>query len=221
MNSNLLFLYPSFSDEDLSVIKKYIREGDWIVFSGLNNDSIRRASSFKSERPDITVCVGFNSIYQIENLTAQLPANIDYVAYDYEKALSPEFTRDMLQSIEFFDRARNIANEYGKKLIITPGYFEEWDYGEVAKHTDAINIQTQMVILREPAMFEPVVKNLVNQIKTESPDTILFIQVSLLRFSVEDNYYYIKKVENSGIDGVVVWYSSEQIDQLKDFFKIK
>lgn len=204
---------------DIDQLKPFLRSGDILVFPISQYSNVR---PIKSEVIGLSLATGGTSISSLVSGITNIPSDIDYVTYDYEKGHTPEWTRDQAISISYFDQLHSLVDVSGKKLIITPAWVwnPNFDWGEIAKHTDVLLVQVQNFQTNAdvPNEIKPstlginlsqVTKLIVSEVRLKSPSTKIYLQFG---FDVTDNpdniINDINTVKNSGIDGVALWYNA-------------
>ncbi len=241
-NYHLVFMLQSSSSQstftsNLDLFSKFLKPGDYLFLMGgprVNPSTIlQQTNNARSILPLGVNVYSLKMFFNIDDLKlslSTLPKDFDYIGYDYEKGpgYSPEFTTNEATSISFFDQGEaavkqyNVATGSNAKFIVYPPYGElhksGWDWGQISKHMDAINIQMQSFLLNTG--FKDIVSNTVNQIKQESPNGQLFIQVSLApgKGTVEDNINAINAIKDLPIDGILVFYDNDQTVDLEQLF---
>ncbi len=104
--------------------------------------------------------------------------------------------------------------------MVTPPYGElqnaNWDWGQISKHMDTINMQMQGSI--QASNYQDLVTNVVSQIRQGSPHTEAFVQVSISRYPVSDNVNAINTLKALPIDGILVFYQNTQTSDLQQLF---
>lgn len=210
-------------NRDIDTVRPYLRRGDIVVFPA---ESYASVSKMKAWSQGIEIGTGGTSIERLLPGIKKIPADVEYVTYDYEPDFTQEFTPDQSESIGFFSRLKDEANKNGKRLVIVPVYAlgQEWDWGEVAGSTDILVVQVQNFQrgFEGPDSLKPesigmnlreVTDNLVLQTKSKSPDTKLYLQMGLsFGSSSKDILLDIEDVNNSGIDGITIWHNPTTSD---------
>lgn len=222
---------------NLKIFKKNLRDGDYLFISGRPSSAVTVLQKTEQSKPlfnsriHVDSAIFYDRIDDMVNTVPKLPKGIDFIVYDYEKGTnySSEFTSNESTSIGFFDQARNTVIRYDKdsgsnaKLIVTPPYGEllhsGWNWGLAAKHMDVIDMQVQS-LLKNPSLMKSSVSNIVGQIKETSSNTLIFVQLSLIktRGSVQDNVLAINLFENQSINSILIWYGVNQTSDLERFF---
>jgi len=177
----------------------------------------------------------YDKIVDLTKQVPNLPKGVSYVFYDYENGtkFSPEFTTNETKSIGYFDQAEKKVHQYNAKtagsakLLVAPSYGElkkaNWDWGLAAKHIDAIDIQFGGYT-KYPSLFL-YAPQVVAQIRQESPNTPVFIQLSLLprkstpQITANDIY----TLDGKGVNNFLPYYnqtSSVQSTTLQQFFSL-
>lgn len=232
--AKLVFLLGNNPNTDrlLDLFAANLLEGDYLLVGGTTPQVpwvLQETEEAKRRvKPGVNVFswVGYVAIQELEASVPNLPKEINWIVYDYEggPGFSPEFTRDQATSISFFDRGRKVANANGFKFMVTPPYGQlrnaNWDWGEVAKHMDGIDIQFQ-AFLQNLDILEQEVKKVVGQIAEKSPTTLTFVQLSVVptRGTPQDNIDAIQRLENEKqIAAFLIFYSPPQIELLTEFF---
>jgi hypothetical protein len=105
------------------------------------------------------------------------------LAYGLEtsKSTPAEEWQDLLGSTQ---KARAIADEYGKLLLMAPGFrlmSENWDtYPAMAALADIWILQTQRLQIHPPgSVYRQEVERVVSQIRAGNPDIIIWAQITL------------------------------------------
>ncbi len=219
----------SQTTEMMDVIKKYGRDGDVILARVVPldgpcppNDKIK---STKDMFPNMEIAVLFNSIADIKRCGGSIGAT-DYLGLDYEPSSAtekhdPSYTTNQQLTIIHFDEARSVASSFGKKFMVTPPYIApdrigvrqgNWNYGEIAKHTDLLDIQMQG-FMSKPATYLKNAKSVNTQVN--GVDVILIMQTSLTRGTVDQNIQVIKGLQQlQNIDGVLIFHKAWHINDL-------
>ena len=230
---------PSYYSENLQLFTKYLKPDDILFITGSPR---AHASKVLQQTQDAKALIGAGvKVYSLQfyfkitdlvgNVT-KLPKGLDYIGYDYEKGnlYSPEFTTNETTSISYFDQAQTAVKQYNTatrsdaKFIVTPPYGElknaNWEWGQAAKHMDTINMQMQG-LLHDPN-YHDLVTTVVSQIRQGSPDTQLFVQVSIspARGTVQDNVNAIGILKTLPIDGILVFYQNTQTSDLQQLFTL-
>lgn len=220
------------ADRLLELFATNLLDGDYLLVGGTPWQVpwvLQKAGEARRRvKPGVNVFswVGYVAITELEASVPNLPREIDWVVYDYEggPGFSPEFTRDQATSVSFFDRGHKMANASGFKFMVTPPYGQlrtaNWDWGEVAKHMDGIDIQFQ-AFLQDLNLLENEVPKVVAEIAAKSPTTLTFIQLSVVptRGTLEDNITAIQRFENNRqIAAFLMFYSPLQVELLAEFF---
>lgn len=217
--TNLPLMIPILNDEnpdsELTVIKKFLKSGDILVFPP---QLYQKVTQIQKEITDIELGTGGTSTQNLLPGISRIPPNVKYVTYDYEPDFTPEWTDDQKKSIELFTQLHEETKKYNKKLVIVPVYHfgQDWDWGEVAKHTDVLVVQVQNYQKggKFPAQFIPneslteITKKLVKQVDAKSPTTKLYLQIGFAFGSKPNDVISdINEITNLGIDGFTLWYN--------------
>lgn len=221
------------ADQLLDLFVTNLREGDYLLIGSETTAQIpwvlqKTQEAERRVRRGVHVFswIGYMTISELEAGVPSVPKEIDWIVYDYEggPGFSPEFTQNQTTSISFFDRGRRIANDNGFQFVVTPPYGQlrnaHWDWGEVARHMDGINIQFQ-AFLQNLDILEQEVKKVARQIAGKSPNTLTFIQLSVVpgRGTPQDNIHAIQRLESEKqIAAFLIFYSPSYIELLSEFF---
>jgi len=219
IKTELPLMIPILNIEDpqseIKLVKKFLKPGDIFIFPPtLYSD----ATKLKNEIAGLELGTGGISFDVLKEGISRIPSNVKYVTYDYEPDFTPEWTDDQSKSIEYFSQLHAEAKKYEKKLVIVPVYYYglNWDWGEVAKHTDILLIQVQNYQRggNFPEKYIPdeslidITKKLVKQIDEKSPNTQLFLQIGFAFGSQPlDVLQDINDVTELGIDGFTLLYN--------------
>ena len=230
---------PSFYSDNLQLFAKYLKPDDILFITGSPRAHASKvlqqtqvAKSLVSAGVKVYSLQFYFKITDLVGNATKLPKGLDYIGYDYEKGnlYSPEFTTNETTSISYFDQAQAAIKQYNTatgsnaKFIVTPPYGElknaNWDWGRAAKHMDTINMQMQG-LLHDPN-YHDLVTTVVSQIRQGSPDTLLFVQVSIspARGTVQDNVNAISILKTLPIDGILVFYNNVQTSDLQQLFTL-
>ncbi len=222
ITTNLSFIIPVLNkedpDNDINVIKNFLRPNDIVVFPVQN---YKQVSALKMEISGLKIATGGTSVENILPAITRIPSDVDYVTYDYERNWTPEWTPDQNASIGYFDQLHDKVSLSGKKLIIVPAYVfgQKWDWGEVAKHTDILIVQVQnfQTNAQVPDVIKPsslgidleeVTKKIVKEVREKSPSTKIYLQFGFEVTSDPKNILTdINTVKDLGIDGITLWYN--------------
>lgn len=223
--SNLRFTFFSF---DSQLIQTYGRAGDFIlmvptssVSTGCGGYDLGLISSMKSQFPTLLTIVTYDSLSSMRSCVGSLPSSVDYIGYDFEPGLCPEFTTNQTVASQLFDQAYGVAHKSGMKLIIAPAYHpiqSLWNWGEVARHADALNVQLQS-LTNDTQLYQSVTDQIAGQVAKSSPNTILLVQMSLLRATVQEDIQLYNAVASSGINGIVLYHSTAQSSLVQSFLQ--
>ncbi len=208
---------PNVQDQ-LQTLKPYLRDGDIIVAPP---SVIDKVSVLQQEIPGLQIGTGGVNVQKILPTIATFPSNVNYVTYDYEKSSGPDFSKDQTTAIGYFDQLYQEAHKDGKKLVIVPVWLngQDWDWGEVAKHTDILLVQVQN--FQTGANFPPqltsqglgidlggVTKKIIDEVHAKSPSTKIYLQFGFkYGSSADDVIRDIKTVKNIGADGINLWFN--------------
>lgn len=227
--------------DNIPVLENNLNSGDYVfVNTPLGDDSnaqsiLQEAADIKSKvKPGVHVytLVWYSKIDDIESRVANLPKGIDYIIYDFEKNpnFTPEYTNDQQQAIALYDRAAKVAHANGFKLMVTPTYGDikagsaisrGWDWGEVATHMDALNIQFQGYFrLANADTISNDMSNIMQDISKKSPNTLAFVQLSLTPVggTSDQNVNAIHALNQKGIHNFLIFYAGpQQTQNLQDF----
>ena len=214
----------------ISQLKPYLNSGDVI---DLRPTQISYASELKSQL-GVQVAIAGQTTINVDQLKSQAPTwsldNVDIIAYDFEKATVPDFSTDQSTAISKFSQAYQIAHSLNKKLWINPAWQggwqsdgTQWDWGEVAKNTDILCLQTpnletgarQFGKNTHGMTLEQAVSSVVQQVKAKAPNTKVFFQFGAgtgqtTQQAIDD----INKIKSLGIDGVFIFPQSGRTDFL-------
>src|SRR6267143_865640 len=241
---NLMFLLkadsPQYS-QDMQLFSQFLESGDYLLIHDSTTQlptTIQQAQVAQSMvKPGVIVAptVMYDKIVDLTKQVPNLPKGVSFVFYDYENGtkFSPEFTTNETKSIGYFDQAENVVHQYNAKtagsakLLVAPSYGElkkaNWDWGLAAKHIDAIDIQFGGYT-KYPSLFL-YAPQVVAQIRQESPNTPVFIQLSLLprkstpQITANDIY----TLDGKGVNNFLPYYnqtSSVQSTTLQQFFSL-
>jgi hypothetical protein len=167
------------------------------------------------------------------SLPPGLPPEVAWLAYDYEACdpkpmpcgFSPEFTIDQGRSTAYFDRAREQAHGANLRLLILPSYGElkdaakPWDWGEVAQHTDAIDLQLQS-LERSSDSVGAEVELVTEEMKGQSTPLLVQLSLNPRRGTPADVLGSLSRVEgigSSGVEGVLIHYLPQSLEPLAEF----
>ena len=218
-NTKLPLMLPILNIEDpdseLKILKKFLKPGDIFVFPF---KLYEKATQIQKEIPGLELGTGGISIDSLLPGVSRLPGNVKYLTYDYEPDFTPEWTDDQTKSIEFFSKLHAETKKHNKKLVIVPVYHygQDWDWGEVAKHTDVLVVQVQNYQRggNFPPQYIPdeslshITEKMIKQIEEKSPDTKLYLQIGFAFGSQPDELLQdINDVTELGIDGFTLWYN--------------
>ena len=223
-HSSLVFMIPILDVDnpqyDIQLLKPYLRPNDIVVFPiGLYNN----VDPLKKQINGLNLATGGTSLKNLSSRISSIPTDIDYVTYDYERGHTPEWTSDQATSISYFDKLHLITTQNNKKLVIVPAWVfnPNFDWGEVAKHTDILVVQVQNFQTNAqgiPDVIKPtslgidlkgVTQLIVNQVHAKSPSTKIFLQFGFdVTNNPDDIAADVKTVKNLGIDGVTLWYNA-------------
>ncbi|MDZ7268322.1 MAG: hypothetical protein ONB48_11380 [candidate division KSB1 bacterium] len=222
-----------FADSLLKIFADHLLPGDYLLVGGPDSQAqwaISKANEAQSRiKTGVRVLswAGYVAIDELEARVPRLPQSLDWVVYDYEGGpeFSPEFTRDQQASLGFFERGQQVSRRHGFQFMVTPPYGQlrgaNWDWGRVARFMEAITLQFQ-AFLQDEQLLETEVRNVVGQIREASPQTLTFIQLSIVpeRGTVEDNLRAIRRLEDeTQISAFLIFYRPDQSDLLRDFFR--
>ena len=205
-------------ERDISIIKPYLRSNDIVVFPP---GAYKYVKELKNEIDGLKIGTGGISIDPLLKGIKKIPSDIDYITYDYEPDFTPEFTSEQDKSIELFKQLYGEVKKYDKGLIIVPVYVygKDWDWGEVAKHTDIIIVQVQNFQrgFIGPEEFKPtnigmdlkaVARELIAEIRAKAPDTKIYLQMGFTYGpSADDLFADIQDIKDLDIDGIALWYN--------------
>jgi len=234
-------IIPLYGEEQFTLAARYLRPGDMVVVypprpeleaSGQPQDPahwIERAERFKAEFPKVETIFNFDGIDQMREWTPKLPAAVDWVSYDYERwQTTPEYSAQQSEVLRYFEEARRIAHDGGKRLFLTPvpffnadaiawarqkGYMPAeiapWDFGELARTSQGFNAQFQF-LLKDAVWLEKAVHDLVVQRDARAPKTLFFVQIGPgvdgRLYTQEELRSAIRAIRQGGADGVVIWF---------------
>jgi hypothetical protein len=230
---------PKTYSDNLDLFAKYLKSGDFLFITG-NPKAHASKVLQQTQAARLVVSPGvkvyslqfYFKIADLMGNTTKLPKGFDYIGYDYEKGnlYSPEFTANETTSVGYFDTAQAGVKNYNTitgsdaRFMVTPPYGElknaKWNWGQAAQHMDTINMQMQG-FLRD-SNYRDLVISLVSQIRQESPNTQLFVQVSIspARGTVQDNVNAINILKTLPIDGILVFYNNSQTSDLQQLFTL-
>lgn len=229
----------SHYNDNLQVFKNNLKSGDYLLIRGEPSSPMVLIQKVQLARSMFNSGVNVDSVlfyYKIDDLIKEvpnLPKGIDFIIYDYEKGAnySPEFTTDEATSIGFFDNAKDAVAQYNKntgsnaKFMVTPPYGElrsaDWDWGLAAKHMDAMDLQVQ-AFLKDLVTVKGYVSSAVNQITQGSPNTLTFIQLSIVhkRGTLDENVAALNALKNPRINAFLIWYQANQTEDLNQLFNL-
>lgn len=169
----------------ISQIAPYLRSSD--VVDLLRGD-IGYASQLKSL--GVQVALGGATTFNLQTIKSKLLTlpldNVDIIAYDYEPRTVPDFSTDQNTAISHFSDLYQTVHALNKRVWVNPVFStgSNWDWGEVAKHTDILCLQVQNFEIgannfghnTKGMTLQEVVTQVTNQVKAKSPTTKLYFQ---------------------------------------------
>lgn len=222
-DSKLQIMVPVLNSQDpqhdINIIKPYLRSGDIFVFP---IKQYKYAVNLSKEVPGLRLATGGTSVKHLISGIPRIPTSIGFITYDYERGHTPEWSRDQATSIRYFDRLDKVAKASGKKLIIAPAWVfnPNFDWGEIAKHTDILVVQVQnfQTNAKVPDIIKPsrlgisltdVTRLIVSEVRDKSPGTRIFLQFGFdVTNNPDDIIADINAVKGLGINGVTLWYNA-------------
>ncbi|MDE1829744.1 MAG: hypothetical protein KGI25_05430 [Thaumarchaeota archaeon] len=181
----LTTVYGNNISNQISQLAPYLRPSDIV---DLIPSQISYAPQLKSLGVQVAVGGQTNLNSQdIKNNILTMPLNnVDIIAYDYEPGTVPDFSTDQSVAIGHFSELYQDTHALKKLLWINPVWYggHDWDWGEVAKHTDILCIQVQNFETGAKQFgkntygmtLQQVVSNVTQQVKSKSPSTKLYFQ---------------------------------------------
>lgn len=220
--------------DNLKVFARSLQNGDYIILRGDPSKPLAVIQSVKQTKPafapgvNVKSCLFYYAVDDIAKSVPKLPPGIDFVVYDYEKgsSYSPDFTTNESRSIGYFDKAEEAVLQYRRntgsdaQLMVTPPFGEllhaNWDWGLAANHMDAIDMQMQAFV-QDHALMQSFVSSTTRNMSGPAKH-LVFVQLSLSRWSVQENIDAINATRDSRIDAFLIWYQSTQTAGLEAFF---
>lgn len=130
IDSNLSLMIPILNKEDprhdVELLWQYLRPGDIVVFPP---DAYGQISELKREIGGLEIGTGGITITTLLPGIQRIPADVEYVIYDYESDFTPEWTTDQEESIKYFKQLYDESHKNNKKLVIVPVFVfgMDWD----------------------------------------------------------------------------------------------
>lgn len=228
---HLAFMFSSASDQtnNLNVLTGNLMPGDRLIVAGNSAEASwvlskeDEASSLADSEVLVSSAIIFTDVGSIETNVASIPSGIDWIIYNYNQETTPEFTTNQQTSITYFDRAYTAASDSGLGLILVMNYSQlrsyDWDWGEVATHTNAINLKFDNFV-QDQNVLQAEAANIYQYIADVSPSTLTMIQFSIEPgvASVDDSLNAIETLREENIGAFMINYQSNQGTDLTNFF---
>lgn len=182
-------------------VKDVVQAGDFVlVLANAQNlaGSLALAQQIVTEKPGVHVVFGDNpgGLSSVATMDAYLtatplPAEIEYLLYDFEPGFQSEFTFIQADALSSFEQAKAIAAQHGKKVFPTPfnpfrseARPQPWDMGAIALRShDAMDVQLQQSL--NPAnpgggltQFQTHARRVRDDVRAARQDFRLFVQIS-------------------------------------------
>ncbi|GIU72284.1 MAG: hypothetical protein KatS3mg003_1763 [Candidatus Nitrosocaldaceae archaeon] len=165
----------------------------------------------------------FSAANIIKDIDALKDSNIEWVAYDLEGGLSPQYeVNDPINSVK---RVADVLHSNNMKLVLTivnvPNFY--YVVKEAVKYADMYITQGQRFqdpsIGGSPDLYAKKVIGLIDIIKKSNPNIIIIAQVSLLKGDLENCKQSFANVADY-VDGVTLFYgtSKSELPKIKEFY---
>lgn len=243
----LRVIIPVYGSEDVVLVEKYLRPGDLVVVAPPGSEMmaagqseieawIEKTKALKQRHPEIETIFNFDSLEKMRQWIARLPAEVDWVSYDYERwQFTPEFDVSEERTRKSFEEARRLAHQHRKRLLLTPSAFynarivelrvqqgvlppgtRPWDFATLARLGDGFNAQLQFGI-KDLAWLEETARSMVAELRQKSPHTLFAIQVGVMaaerqQLTDEELKKAVAIIRESGADGLTIWFTPEKAD---------
>ena len=226
---HLVFLLPDsqHTPELVALLSVHLRAGDTLMVRGASNevDFVTRTATEARARVqpgvEVATSIWFPSIGELEQHVAELPHDIQWIAYDYERwDRTPEFDPAEAASLAFFERAATAAHAHGFRFLLSPYYEGGWRWSKLGEHVDAIDVQLQHLV-RTPDRYVATARPLFRDLAEHAPHAWRVAQVSLVftRGTPEDNVDAIRAAASDpDIAAFLVFFGDDQVSALRDFF---
>lgn len=239
-------IIPIYGSQEIALVEKYLRPGDLVVVAPPGPEMkaagqseieawVAKARAFKQRHPAIETIFNFDSLEKMRQWIARLPAEVDWVSYDYERwEFTPEFDPSEERTRKSFEEARRLAHAHGKRLLLTPSAFynprivelrvkqgvlpagtRPWNFGTLARLGDAFNAQLQFGI-KDLAWLEATVRAMRAELQQTSPSTLLAVQVGVMaaerqQLTDEDLNKAVAIIRDRGADALTIWFTPEKV----------
>ena len=232
INNQSKFTFLAYPGET-QLIQQYGEAGDLIILRGNGTSGgcpdASGAVQLKAEFPNLLVVQLYQKLAQIQKCAQALPSQVDYIGYDFEPwpGYTPEWTTNQSQVANLLDQARAVAHEYGKKLIFTPSYVApdeapplqgSWDYGALASHVDALDLQIQS-FASNIQKFKSIVGTVEGEIKSEAPGTLFFVEISLKITNVQASLNAYNSIATDNVTGIILWHDPSEVAECGAFLQ--
>lgn len=243
----LRLIIPLYGPQEMVFVEKYLRPGDLVVVAPPGPEMmaagqsefdawIEKTKAFKQRHPEIEAIFNFDSLEKMRQWIARLPAEVDWVSYDYERwQFTPEFDVSEERTRKSFEEARRLAQQHGKRLLLTPSAFynarivelrvkqgalppgtRPWDFASLARLGDGFNAQLQFGI-KDLAWLEETARSMVAELRQKSPHTFFAIQVGVMaaerqQLTDEELQKAVAIIRQSGADALTIWFTPEKAD---------
>jgi hypothetical protein len=160
----------------------------------------------------VLVAPSLAQLQQLAERADQSEVSYDALGYGLEQGRHTT-TEELADLVGATQQAADLADKYGKKLVMGPGFklmSEHWDeYPLMAASADVWILQSQRLQIHPPGQtYREEVEKVIDQIRTGNPDIEIWVQISVTpgptTLSVEEWLAYREAIIDL-VDGVYVF----------------